>query len=292
MRILALSGGGTGGLATAMYLRRLEESLRAPLYRRFDVVVGVSTGAIIATAIAGGMPMARLVERYEQEMPRIFKRSWWRFWAGYIGGPKYDKGVLREALVRMLPIQVLGEARTDLMLYANQIAPTLATKFWKSWRSDDALLPAAQCVAASCSAPTYFAPEEFLGGVFIDGGLALNDPGAPAIAEALRRNGESVVCLDLQVRQSPGISIRQARRKTSAVDWLPSLIGDALSFGADASEYIAATMLGRERYLKVDLGVNEPMDATGSEFNMRCSGYSELAWWHTQDDVEELLQRG
>jgi predicted acylesterase/phospholipase RssA len=274
-----------------MYLQHLELRLGAPLYTKFDLIAGVSTGSIIATALAGGMSAERLVWAYQQELPGIFRRPWWKFWAGYVGGPKYDKKVLRGALRRMLPMHVLGEARTGLMIYANQIAPRSKTKFWKSWRPEDAGLSAVHCVAASCSAPTYFAPEEYLDGVYVDGGLATNDPGAAAIAEVLRRAKVPAVCLDLQVSHAAGMGVPEAMRKTSAIDWLPTLIGDTISFGQDASAYIAETMLGSTRYLKVDLGSTDPMDATGPEFNTRCARRAQGCWLLSEDNVDDLMNQ-
>lgn len=291
MKVLALSGGGSGGLATALYLEHLEARV-GPLHQKFDLIAGVSTGAIIATSLAGGMPAKELAEAYKRELPGIFKRSAWKFWAGYLGTSKYDKGPLKDALSRLLPIQKLGEAKTGLMIYANQIAPVSKTKFWKSWRPDDAGASAVSCVAASCSAPTYFAPEEYLDGVYVDGGLAMNDPGAPAVAEAIRRSDNSVVCLDLQVSYAEGMSPGKARRKVSAADWLPSIFSQIMSFGQDTSVYITQTMLTPPKYLSVNLAIQDALDATGSAFNAKCKEHADKGWLLSEDSVDDLLDRG
>lgn len=292
MRILALSGGGSGGLATAMYLHHLELRVGMPLYKKFDLVAGVSTGSIIASAIAGGMPMVDLVAAYEREIPVIFKKNPWKFWAGYLGCSRYSKEPLRAALKRLIPIQSLGEAKTGLMLYANQIAPITKTKFWKSWKPEDAALSVMSCVAASCSAPTYFDPEEYLGSVYIDGGLSTNDPGAPAVAEAIRRSMMPAVCLDIQVSHAAGISVDKAKKKTSAVAWLSTIFSDTLSFGQDVSAYIAEAVLSPPNYLKVNLGSSDPLDAHGDEFAKRCKARADELWRLSEDGVDDLLARG
>ena len=51
-RILALDGGGAKGFYTLGVLKEIEAMLGCPLYKRFDLVFGTSTGAIIARCIA------------------------------------------------------------------------------------------------------------------------------------------------------------------------------------------------------------------------------------------------
>ena len=53
-RILSLDGGGAKGFYTLGVLKEIEGMLRCPLYKRFDLVFGTSTGAIIASLIALG----------------------------------------------------------------------------------------------------------------------------------------------------------------------------------------------------------------------------------------------
>ena len=49
--VLSLDGGGVRGLATSVYLFELEKRLKKPLSSKFDLVVGTSTGGIIALVI-------------------------------------------------------------------------------------------------------------------------------------------------------------------------------------------------------------------------------------------------
>ena len=72
--ILALDGGGTRGVYSAQVLACIEELNGEPLRDRFDLIAGTSTGSIIAGAAAAGIRMSRVVELFEKESPRIFKR--------------------------------------------------------------------------------------------------------------------------------------------------------------------------------------------------------------------------
>ena len=78
--VLALDGGGMRGLYSATVLRtlasRFAESRGATeldIGRGFDLVIGTSTGAILAAAIAAGKPLDRITRLYEEAGPRIFR---------------------------------------------------------------------------------------------------------------------------------------------------------------------------------------------------------------------------
>ena len=50
--VLSLDGGGVRGLATSVFLYELEKKMGQPLSSKFDLVVGTSTGGIIALVIS------------------------------------------------------------------------------------------------------------------------------------------------------------------------------------------------------------------------------------------------
>jgi patatin-like phospholipase/acyl hydrolase len=98
-RLLALDGGGMRGLITMQVLRRMEELLGGGdesyrLAQTFDFVVGTSTGAIIAAAIAMGHPIAAVQDMYEQLGLKIFRKRWLPGW----WRSKYKDGPVSEVL--------------------------------------------------------------------------------------------------------------------------------------------------------------------------------------------------
>src|SRR5688572_8684883 len=81
-RLLALDGGGIRGLITVEILAGLEAMLRKQtgntdlvLADWFDYVAGTSTGAIIATCVALGMPMDELRKFYVNNGAAMFDKS-------------------------------------------------------------------------------------------------------------------------------------------------------------------------------------------------------------------------
>ena len=64
LRLLSLEGGGIKGLTLIWQLRALERAAGKPIHELFDLIGGVSTGGIIALAIARGTPLDDLEEMY------------------------------------------------------------------------------------------------------------------------------------------------------------------------------------------------------------------------------------
>src|SRR5438309_1099261 len=72
-RILSLDGGGAKGFYTLGVLKEIEAMLGCPLYKRFDLVFGTSTGAIIAALIALGYEVDDIHKLYREHVPTVMK---------------------------------------------------------------------------------------------------------------------------------------------------------------------------------------------------------------------------
>ena len=68
--VLALSGGGYRALYSATVLAQLEETLGAPLAKRFDLICGTSAGGMLAIGLAAEIPAAELQALFEQDVER------------------------------------------------------------------------------------------------------------------------------------------------------------------------------------------------------------------------------
>ena len=99
-RIAILEGGGMRGCITAHFLLELEQRAGCPLWQLFDLVVGTSTGGILAALIVSGVPAAQMLEFYQIDGPKIFKRSpWWTLKTlGSAIGSKYNNRALIECI--------------------------------------------------------------------------------------------------------------------------------------------------------------------------------------------------
>src|SRR5262245_45139780 len=120
-RILSLDGGGIKGTFTASVLAHLEESTGKRVLDHFDLIVGTSTGGILAIGLGLGFTGRDLLEFYRREGPAIFPgtslvaRS-----AGFLKqlfvGPKFSGTVLRDALAKVLDNKRFGESRCRLVV--------------------------------------------------------------------------------------------------------------------------------------------------------------------------------
>jgi uncharacterized protein len=72
-RVLSLDGGGAKGFYTLGVLKEIEGLLGCPLYKRFDLIFGTSTGAIIAALLGIGCEVDQIHALYKKYVPTIMK---------------------------------------------------------------------------------------------------------------------------------------------------------------------------------------------------------------------------
>ncbi len=70
--ILSIDGGGLRGIYPAHLLLRIQEELDLNYQDYFDLVIGTSTGSIIAAAIACNIDLIEIIKMYEKYGPKIF----------------------------------------------------------------------------------------------------------------------------------------------------------------------------------------------------------------------------
>jgi patatin-like phospholipase/acyl hydrolase len=183
-QVLSLDGGGYRGLFTAELLAQWERQLGKPIASCFDLIVGTSTGGIIALGLAAGVPAAELVKFYEEDGRDIFPHQYsaWRLasgtWHWIIR--KFGRGALERALQRRLPAITLGELQKPVVVPAFNLE---AGRHWYfktphfSGNILDRHRPLWEVARATSAAPTYFpAFRSSANELFIDGGLVANNP--------------------------------------------------------------------------------------------------------------------
>ena len=95
--VLSIDGGGVRGLASATFLSELDKSTNKKLSESFDLIVGTSTGGIIALAISIlGLEGDDLVKIYSKEnLKKIFSPLRYRFFGIEICGQNKEKNFRR-----------------------------------------------------------------------------------------------------------------------------------------------------------------------------------------------------
>ena len=216
-RLLAIDGGGIRGILPAMVLADLERRTNRPIIDLFDMIVGTSTGGLIALALAcpgeGGRPRhtARdLIQFYQVEGKRVFSRSVWHKIraVGNAGGREIsefgDRGGPRW-LLRRMPAQGCFVRRGRARRYQ------IERRFPFFFKVSNARIkryydyPMKQVIRAATAAPTYFEPARIgIDGpndyyALVDGALFAYNPGMCAYTEVLHRfpDHESILMVSL-----------------------------------------------------------------------------------------------
>jgi len=188
-RILSLDGGGAKGFYTLGVLAEIEGMLQCPLYKRFDLIFGTSTGAIIAALLALGYKVANIHELYKNHVPRIMKA-------------KSAKG--KSVALAVLANEVFDKAAfTDVKTGIGIVATKWVIERPMIFKGDVAQahgrkgtfvpgfgVSVADAVQASCSAYPFFNRKIVTTAAgdkveLIDGGYCANNPALYAIADGV-----------------------------------------------------------------------------------------------------------
>ncbi len=201
-RMLALDGGGVMGVIEIAFLEKIEALLRKRhgnsklvLSDYFDLIGGTSTGSIIATSLALGMPVADVKKLYFEFAPAIFRRP-------LLSVPYFTPRFSERGLIGRLQ-SVLGDRtldtpdlKTGLAIISKRIdtgsvwvlTNNPESKFWNDTKPGpekgatghlgNRHYKLRDIVRASTAAPFYFAPHQMKiidkepDGLFVDGGVS------------------------------------------------------------------------------------------------------------------------
>lgn len=193
--MLALDGGGVRGIFSAALLAGLEDDIGEPVTERFDLVVGTSTGGIIALGLGAGMSPREILEFYVEEKARIFANplGWRRLRHPFRA--KYRPNALERALRRVFGTTLLGESRVPLAIPSYDIGENAVhlfkTPHHPRLRRDHRVEMWAVAMATS-AAPTYFPTFRLPGDHerLVDGGVWANNPAMVGVTEAVSMFGQ------------------------------------------------------------------------------------------------------
>lgn len=289
-RILSIDGGGIRGIIPAKWLTKLEEELGSPLHTHFDLVVGTSTGAMLAAGISAGIPAADLLNIYVESGCKIFpprggfNRSRRNFVSDFFT-PIHRPEPLRETLKAnfSLPgrLMIFGELKIDCMIVTYDVLSRRPRVFC-SWSESDQGLEVWSLCTASCSAPTYFPAHVInLDGVdfpLIDGGVVANNPSGLALAYAIKRR-QKLGLIDFETAEeiflvSMGtgnltrpISVEEAC-KWGTAQWAMPILDVIFDGTSSADELVCEAILKDDNYVRLQFELmiaNDDMDDASRE---------------------------
>jgi predicted acylesterase/phospholipase RssA len=188
-RILSLDGGGAKGIYTLGVLKEVEGMLGCPLYKRFDLIFGTSTGSIIGALLAIGCEVDQIHELYKTHVVSIMA---------------HKSAAMKTVALARLAKEVFGERKFDAVKTAVGVVTTkwvierpmiFKGSIAQAHGRTGTFAPGFGCtigdaVQASCSAYPYFDRKTVKTHTgdeieLVDGGYCANNPTLYAIADAI-----------------------------------------------------------------------------------------------------------
>ena len=294
-RILSLDGGGARGIYPAQVLSRIEPTYDVKIRDCFDLIVGTSTGSILAGAAATAIPMDTVVNLFDAHAQRIFKKSLLR--PGLFRS-RYSTKPLEKVIRTYIPETTLGNLSAALMITSSDIS-TGGVHVFKSCylmdlgetyvRDRDVLL--SDAILASCAAPTYFDPSTVGQYLLADGGLWANNPSIIAVTEAISKFDKDI--REIQVLSIGTGRVREMYTKRKSWGFLTGwgnkkLISCLLNVQSQASSNMASLLL-KEQYLRLDPEIGDwDLDDTRHLDNLKA--LADRDFTHAHDVIRSHMR--
>lgn len=175
IKVLCLDGGGIRGLYTLEMLKLLENKV-GNINEYFDIVVGTSTGSIIATLIRFNYSIDEIIKIYKESYPKIIAN-------------KYGDGLFKTQFKTEDFKNVINDIFNNRKISKSLIITSvnLSKKTPAIFNFDENnqdLEKIKNSVISSCSAPILFEPYKIGSEYFTDGGMILNNPSLIGFTEA------------------------------------------------------------------------------------------------------------
>ncbi len=260
-QVLALDGGGIRGIFSAALLDGLETITGTRVLDHFDLVVGTSTGGLIALALAAGFSPAKIVDVYVDEMRSIFPGPQPLRRVGQLFRSKYSSKGLERVVRRLFGDRLLGESPVPLLITSFDIGEN-SVHLFKTPHAvrlrRDHTIPMWQVAMATAAAPTFFPafclPDDE--SRLIDGGVWANNPALVGVTEAVSMFDQpldTIKVLSVGTTNSTRVRHRNLDRG-GLIQWVrsPSVV-DVLMSGQSAAAFNQVQhLIGRDRAYRLD----------------------------------------
>jgi patatin-like phospholipase/acyl hydrolase len=274
VRILSIDGGGLRGIVPLLILKEIENQGKK-IHELFDVIVGTSTGGIIACGLTctkdGVNPILtidQLIELYTTKGDVIFPYST-NIFSKIIKGvksifnPKFSPKGLDGLLETYFGDMMLSQSLKPIIVSSYDLKNNEVIMFktrlatWSKERFDVRLKDVCRATSA---APTYLPSYEMLFDgkkrTLVDGGVYVNNPAMAAVAEVLKTRKdikiEDIECLSL------GTGNHSESFKTGSwgiANWAQSITTVMMQASSKSVVYECEQIL--EKYLRVQLEIDD-----------------------------------
>ena len=186
MNILTIEGGGIKGIVALSIIKKIELHYQKPVTDLYDLIIGTSTGGIIACGYGSGYNTEDMMKLYLDNANKIFSRNLlWKIKSGYgVFDAKYDSNKLFEILMDYFGGKYLTESKVRIITTAYNTIKNDVFLFDSKDKSNYTMVDAAMATSA---APTLFPPYKYDNqNQFIDGGIYAGNPDIIAYGELIK----------------------------------------------------------------------------------------------------------
>ena len=271
-RVLSIDGGGIRGIIPALVIAHLEQKTDQPASELFDLIVGTSTGGMLALGLAlqgeEGAPQfnaKQMVKLYGVHGGEIFEQSLWRKLRS-VGGvleEAYSHEALERILNQYFGARTLADCSVATLVTSYDIQ-NRRTVFFKSWHEDHGAILCSEAARATSAAPTYFEPTTLAWAeeraTLVDGGIFMNSPSVSAYAEARKLfPDEPIALLSLGTGELTRAIPYEAARTWGSALWVMSLLDCMFDGVSKAADHQMRLFLG-EHYLRLQTPLHYASD--------------------------------
>ena len=267
-RVLSIDGGGIRGVFPAAFLAGLEKKYLggSSVASYFDLIVGTSTGGIIALALAAGLPARVVRDLYVKRGREIFPP----LMGGILGAAekhigncihlvrhRYDKAALLGILAEVFRDRQLRHAQSRLCIpsFDGRYGEVyiFKTPHHPDYRKDGGEWMRT-VAAATSAAPSYYRPVASSGYTFVDGGVWANNPIMIGLVDCLACfsvGRDRVRILSLGCGSEPYIVSRTKIWPGGLFAWR-KIIAAAMALQSQNAIGQASLLIGADRITRVD----------------------------------------
>ncbi len=291
---IAIDGGGIKGLVVTQALKVLEAHLDLSLHERARLLVGTSTGSIIAAGLAGGYSAQELTERYLEMGKTIFPNSL-RKLLFPLTRTRYPDAPLNDALRHHFGDMRMGDfwtadPPTNLVITAFDLSEN-RTRFIKPWKEEYTDWPVVKAVQASCTVPTYFPIVE---NRYIDGGVgSYANPCYVAAYEAkecLRWDLEETTLISIGTGRSPYRYDPEKAPRLWPLDWIGRIFDVFSQSANDQQVHLVQTFFNGLDFRRFQIDMQEHIEMDDTRHMERLVAYGTRMGRKIIDDHYDRAQ--
>ena len=284
-KILTIDGGGIKGVFPASFLATVEDTIDDNITNYFDLIVGTSTGGIIALGLGLGLSAKDILTFYEELGDSIFNGNRMLRWLRSWGFSKYSSIPLRKALEKCFDGKKLGDSNKRLVIPSLNIenGEVYIYKTAHHCRLErDYRENAVDVALATAAAPSYFPTHRAATGVpLIDGGMWANNPVGLAVVEGITLLDwprDSIEVLSLGCTTTP-LNVNKGRRIPLGKSyWASKLLEVFMHAQSHASLGTAQLLAGHNSIMRIDQDVSQGkfgLDKTNEIESLKGLGHSQ-----------------